>query len=66
MQNITVKRVQQINKNHDHQVERKLKKNRFETFNRILRNSVFEGSNLKWYSGLIRDSLQIMNYREIN
>lgn len=28
-----------------------------------IRNSVLEGSNLKWYNGLMRDVQQGMNYR---
>ena len=39
---------------------------RYGPFRYILRNSVLGGSRNTWYPGLMRDSLQIMNYREVN
>jgi len=39
---------------------------KYDIFNHIIKNSVFEGSNLTWYYGLVRDSQQLTNYREVN
>lgn len=68
MQNRMVRTVPNIYKsgNKIYKVSNKIRNKRADIFNYLLRNSVLEGSNLKWYSGLVRDSQQITNYREVN
>lgn len=68
MYNIFVRRPQSIYGRKTRKSDKfdNMRPRRYDIFDHLIRNSVFEGSNLKWYSGLVRDSLQVANYREVN
>ncbi len=60
------RRVSMIYQNHHNRIKDKLQYKNRDAFNSLSRNSIIEESNRKLHIGSLRDSVQLINFREVN